>query len=82
MCIFCLVSCAAAGFVGRYVVNELARNGTQVVCPYRSLEEKGITLKQMGDLGQVGLGSSSRGLGFKMVPQVLCCKCFQGSGLR
>jgi NADH dehydrogenase (ubiquinone) 1 alpha subcomplex subunit 9 len=43
----------ATGFVGKYVVNELARRGTQVVCPYRSLEEKAITLKQMGDLGQV-----------------------------
>lgn len=43
----------ATGFVGKYVVNELARNGTQVICPYRSVEEKAIPLKQMGDLGQV-----------------------------
>lgn len=43
----------ATGFVGKYVVNELARRGTQVVVPYRSLEEKAMTLKQMGDLGQV-----------------------------
>uniref|UniRef100_A0A383VU92 NAD-dependent epimerase/dehydratase domain-containing protein n=1 Tax=Tetradesmus obliquus TaxID=3088 RepID=A0A383VU92_TETOB len=45
----------ATGFVGKYVVNELARRGTQVVVPYRSLEEKAMTLKQMGDLGQIVL---------------------------
>lgn len=43
----------ATGFIGRYVVNELARHGTQVVCPYRSVEEKAVPLRQMGDLGQV-----------------------------
>lgn len=45
----------ATGFVGKYVVNELARNGTQVICPYRSVDEKAIPLKQMGDLGQIVL---------------------------
>ncbi|KIY95832.1 NADH dehydrogenase (ubiquinone) 1 alpha subcomplex 9 [Monoraphidium neglectum] len=43
----------ATGFVGKYVVNELARNGTQVVCPHRNLEEVAMPLRQMGDLGQV-----------------------------
>ncbi|KAF6250521.1 hypothetical protein COO60DRAFT_1682144 [Scenedesmus sp. NREL 46B-D3] len=43
-----------------YVVNELAKRGTQVVCPYRSLEEKAMTLKQMGDLGQVRAGLAAQ----------------------
>ncbi len=41
------------GFIGKYVVNELARQGSQVVCPFRCSEEKALPLKQMGDLGQV-----------------------------
>lgn len=45
----------ATGFIGKYVVSELAKSGTQVVCPFRSVEEKAMPLKQMGDLGQVGL---------------------------
>ncbi|GBF98166.1 NADH dehydrogenase mitochondrial [Raphidocelis subcapitata] len=43
----------ATGFVGKYVVNELARNGTQVVCPHRDVEEAAMPLRQMGDLGQI-----------------------------
>lgn len=43
----------ATGFIGKYVVNELARNGTQVVCPHRTVEEAAMPLRQMGDLGQV-----------------------------
>lgn len=43
----------ATGFIGKYVVHELAKRGTQVVCPYRSNEEKAMPLKQMGDLGQI-----------------------------
>jgi len=45
----------ATGFVGKYVVHELAKHGTQVVCAYRSLEEKTMALRQMGDLGQIAL---------------------------
>ena len=41
------------GFLGRYVVNALARAGCQVICPHRSVEEKAMPLRQMGDLGQV-----------------------------
>ena len=41
------------GFIGRYVVNALARAGCQVICPHRSVEEKAMPLRQMGDLGQV-----------------------------
>ena len=44
----------ANGFVGSYIVNELARKGAQVVTPYRSTENDVQHLKQMGDLGQVG----------------------------
>ncbi|MEW5302262.1 MAG: hypothetical protein WDW36_005064 [Sanguina aurantia] len=43
------------GFVGSYVTNELAKNGSQVVVPYRSVETEVMHLKQMGDLGQVVL---------------------------
>jgi NADH dehydrogenase (ubiquinone) 1 alpha subcomplex subunit 9 len=45
----------ATGFLGKHVVHELAKHGTQVVCPYRSSEEKSMALRQMGDLGQVGI---------------------------
>jgi hypothetical protein len=48
------------GFVGHYIVNELAKHGTQVVCPYRSIEERAMPLKQMGDLGQVRRGREAR----------------------
>ncbi|GFR45652.1 hypothetical protein Agub_g7063 [Astrephomene gubernaculifera] len=45
----------ANGFVGSYIVNELARKGSQVVCPFRSTENEAMHLKQMGDLGQIVL---------------------------
>ena len=41
------------GFLGRYVVNGLARQGSQVVIPYRCDELDAQHLKTMGDLGQV-----------------------------
>ena len=42
----------ATGFLGRYIVNRLARTGCQVVIPYR--EEMGKRhLKVTGDLGRV-----------------------------
>ena len=40
------------GFLGRYVVHALARQGSQVVCPYRCDEIDMQHLKVMGDLGQ------------------------------
>lgn len=43
----------ATGFLGRYVVNALAKLGSQVVIPYRCDELEMMHLKQMGDLGQV-----------------------------
>ncbi|GIL71260.1 hypothetical protein Vretimale_2871 [Volvox reticuliferus] len=43
------------GFVGSYIVNELARRGSQVICPFRSTENEAMHLKQMGDLGQIVL---------------------------
>ncbi|KAG2448737.1 hypothetical protein HYH02_006091 [Chlamydomonas schloesseri] len=45
----------ANGFVGSYIVNELAKRGSQVVCPFRSTENEAMHLKQMGDLGQIVL---------------------------
>ncbi|GAW10409.1 39kDa subunit of Ndufa9, NADH ubiquinone oxidoreductase [Lentinula edodes] len=40
------------GFLGRYLVSKLARQGTQVIVPYRDEDEK-RHLKPMGDLGQI-----------------------------
>ena len=43
----------ASGFLGRYVVNALARQGSQVVIPYRCDDLDVQHLRPMGDLGQV-----------------------------
>jgi len=40
------------GFLGRYVVSKLARQGTQVIVPYREQDDM-RHLKVTGDLGQV-----------------------------
>ncbi|KAF9267519.1 NAD(P)-binding protein [Marasmius fiardii PR-910] len=40
------------GFLGRYLVSKLARQGTQVIVPYRDEDDK-RHLKLMGDLGQI-----------------------------
>ena len=40
------------GFLGRYIVNALARQGSQVVVPYRADDLDAQHLRQMGDLGQ------------------------------
>lgn len=45
----------ANGFLGSYIVNALAKHGSQVVCPFRSTENEAMHLKQMGDLGQIVL---------------------------
>lgn len=45
----------ASGFLGRYVVNALARQGTQCVLPHRCDDLDVQHLKQMGDLGQASL---------------------------
>ena len=42
----------ATGFLGRYIVNRLARRGCQVVVPYREEQAK-RHLKPTGDLGRV-----------------------------
>ncbi|KAJ3146396.1 hypothetical protein HDU89_006262 [Geranomyces variabilis] len=41
------------GFLGRYVVNNLGKRGTQVVIPYRGTDDDRRHLKLMGDLGQI-----------------------------
>ncbi|KAJ3119262.1 hypothetical protein HK100_000392 [Physocladia obscura] len=41
------------GFLGRYVVNNLGKTGTQVVTPYRGTDDERRHLKLMGDLGQI-----------------------------
>ncbi|XP_054153752.1 NADH dehydrogenase [ubiquinone] 1 alpha subcomplex subunit 9, mitochondrial-like [Oppia nitens] len=41
------------GFVGKYVLNELAKTGTQVVIPFRGDFFEVQRLKVIGDLGQV-----------------------------
>ena len=43
----------ASGFLGRYIVNALARQGTQCVIPHRCDDLDVQHLKMMGDLGQV-----------------------------
>lgn len=43
----------AYGFIGRYVVNRLARGGARVVVPYRGDDYEVKHLKVMGDLGQI-----------------------------
>lgn len=41
------------GFLGRYIVNALAKQGSQVVIPYRCDDNDMQHLRVMGDLGQV-----------------------------
>eukprot|EP00250_Pteridium_aquilinum_P013656 c21487_g1_i1 orf=180-1385(+) len=41
------------GFLGRYVVQQLAKMGSQVMVPFRGSEDSPRHLKLMGDLGQV-----------------------------
>lgn len=41
------------GFVGRKVVNRLAKAGTQLVVPYRGSEDDIRSIRVMGDLGQI-----------------------------
>ncbi|KAM3683397.1 hypothetical protein ACJW31_12G144400 [Castanea mollissima] len=43
----------ATGFLGRYVVQQLAKVGTQVLVPFRGSEDNPRHLKLMGDLGQI-----------------------------
>lgn len=43
----------ATGFMGRYVINRLARAGTQIVVPYRGDEHDIRYIHVMGDLGQI-----------------------------
>ncbi|KAH9464749.1 hypothetical protein MJO28_001547 [Puccinia striiformis f. sp. tritici] len=42
----------ATGFLGRYLVSKLAKQGTQVIVPYRDEDSK-RHLRVMGDLGQI-----------------------------
>ncbi|GAV62620.1 Epimerase domain-containing protein, partial [Cephalotus follicularis] len=43
----------ATGFLGRYLVQQLAKMGTQVLVPFQGCEDSTCHLKLMGDLGQV-----------------------------
>ncbi|KAL5562021.1 hypothetical protein UlMin_031768 [Ulmus minor] len=43
----------ATGFLGRYVVQQLAKMGSQVLVPFRGSEDSHRDLKLMGDLGQI-----------------------------
>jgi uncharacterized protein YbjT (DUF2867 family) len=43
----------ATGFLGRYVVNQLGRMGSQVIVPYRCDPYDTMHLRLMGDLGQI-----------------------------
>jgi NAD(P)-dependent dehydrogenase (short-subunit alcohol dehydrogenase family) len=44
----------ATGFLGKYLVSKLGKQGTQVVIPYRDLEWA-LPLKVCGDLGMTVL---------------------------
>jgi hypothetical protein len=41
------------GFLGKYVINKLAKVGAQVIIPYRGDHLEVIRLKLCGDLGQI-----------------------------
>ncbi|KAL6911244.1 hypothetical protein ACP4OV_000049 [Aristida adscensionis] len=43
----------ATGFLGRYLVQQLAKMGSQVLVPFRGSEDCPRHLKLMGDLGQI-----------------------------
>jgi len=43
----------ASGFIGKYVVNRLAKEGNQVIIPYRGDPYEVHRLKVAGDLGQI-----------------------------
>ncbi|GMH20436.1 hypothetical protein Nepgr_022277 [Nepenthes gracilis] len=43
----------ATGFLGRYLVQQLAKMGSQVLVPFRGSEDSARHLKLMGDLGQI-----------------------------
>ncbi|XP_010548735.1 PREDICTED: NADH dehydrogenase [ubiquinone] 1 alpha subcomplex subunit 9, mitochondrial [Tarenaya hassleriana] len=43
----------ATGFLGRYLVQQLAKMGSQVLVPFRGSEDDPRHLKLMGDLGQI-----------------------------
>ncbi|KAG5567360.1 hypothetical protein RHGRI_002797 [Rhododendron griersonianum] len=43
----------ATGFLGRYLVQRLAKMGSQVLVPFRGSEDSHRHLKLMGDLGQI-----------------------------
>lgn len=52
----------STGFLARYVINALARQGTQVIVPYRADDIDAQHLRQMGDLGQVCISQVCMGL--------------------
>ncbi|CAK9149962.1 unnamed protein product [Ilex paraguariensis] len=43
----------ATGFLGRYLVQQLAKMGSQVLVPFRGSDDSHRHLKLMGDLGQI-----------------------------
>jgi len=43
----------ATGFLGRYVVGQLAKTGTQLIIPFASAEDDVRDLRVAGDLGQI-----------------------------
>eukprot|EP00493_Phyllostaurus_siculus_P022568 UN22902 len=43
----------ATGVLGRYLVSQLARMGTQLIVPFRSSEDDIRDIRVSGDLGQI-----------------------------
>lgn len=61
------------GFLGRYLVNRLGRQGNTLVLPHRGSDEEIAHLKVMGDLGKINL------LPFELRDEESIRKCVQHS---
>ncbi|XP_078582501.1 NADH dehydrogenase [ubiquinone] 1 alpha subcomplex subunit 9, mitochondrial-like isoform X2 [Branchiostoma floridae x Branchiostoma japonicum] len=49
----CATVFGGTGFLGRYVINKLGRDGSQIVVPHRCDWYNTLYLRPMGDLGQI-----------------------------
>jgi NADH dehydrogenase (ubiquinone) 1 alpha subcomplex subunit 9 len=61
----------ATGLLGKYVVSKLAKQGSQLVIPYRDLTWA-LPLKVSGDLGMVMLQASASLVALLISPGIRC----------